>query len=324
MKLLILNSTNPYYNLAVEEYLFNTAKEDIFMLWQNDKTVVIGKNQNAYAEVNLDYAKNNGILISRRITGGGAVYHDLGNLNYSYISVTNENSGIEFKPFVTPIIEALKTIGVDAELSGRNDIVTKSGKKISGSAQHRQNGRVLHHGTLLFSTDMNVLSNVLSVDKEKLKSKAIKSVSSRVENVINLTDKISGINEFINALKDYLISSCGAEETILNPTLEIERLTERNSSKSWIFPEKSYLSSYTFTNKKRFKAGTVELNLNVDNGVIKSAKIIGDFFGEKPIEELELLIENSKVSEIENKLKEIEISKYILNLSKKEFLSLLI
>ena len=297
MKLLVLKTQNPYINLAVEEYLFNTAKEDIFMLWQNAKTVVIGKNQNAYAEVNLDYANENGILIARRITGGGAVYHDLGNVNYSYISVKDDNKSIDFLPFATPIIEALKTIGVEAELSGRNDIITKcGGKKISGSAQHRQNGRVLHHGTLLFDADMSVLSKVLSVDKEKLQSKAIKSVSSRVENIKNLSSKVNSVNEFITAIKNHLINNYNLEEITLENNSEIDSLTQRNASNNWLFPEKSYLSSYTFTNKKRFNAGTVELSLSVSNGVIKKAKISGDFFGILPIEELEILLENVKIT----------------------------
>ena len=324
MKLLILNSTSPYVNLAVEEYLFNTAKEDIFMLWQNAKTVVIGKNQNAYAELNLDYAEKNGITVSRRITGGGAVFHDLGNVNYSYISVDDKASDINFLPYVEPIINALKSLGVEVELSGRNDIVTKNGgKKISGSAQHRQSGRVLHHGTLLFNSDMSVLSNVLNVDKEKLKSKAIKSVSSRVENIVNLTDKVTNVNDFITIIKNYILTNYNAEEITLDSNLEIERLTERNSSKSWLFPEKSYLSSYTFTNKKRFNAGMVELKLNVESGVIKKAVISGDFFGILPIEELEFLLENVKITEVATKLEKIDVSGYISNLTASEFLSLL-
>ena len=148
MKFLKLTSTDPYYNLAVEEFLFSHTDEDVFMLWQNSPTVVIGKNQNAYAEVDLCFAEENGIKVARRITGGGAVYHDLGNVNYSYITSTENVSSLDFETPSRAIIAALADMGITAELGGRNDILA-GGKKISGNAQHTSNGRILHHGTLL-------------------------------------------------------------------------------------------------------------------------------------------------------------------------------
>ena len=178
MKFLTLKTTNPNINLATEEYLFTHCEDDIFMLWQNEPTVVIGKNQNAFAELNMDYIKNNNIHVVRRITGGGAVYHDLGNVNYTFISGKKGSVGIDFEYFTKPIIHALPSLGISAELSGRNDILI-DGKKISGNAQHTSGNRVLHHGTLLFDSDLSVLSDALKVDEEKIKAKAIIEKSTK-------------------------------------------------------------------------------------------------------------------------------------------------
>ena len=188
MKFLRLNTTDPYYNLAVEEYLFRHATEDVFMLWQNEPCVVIGKNQNAYAEINMDVARRDGIAVVRRITGGGAVYHDDGNVNYTFIAASG-NASLDFSRFCAPIIDALCEVGVTAALSGRNDL-TVDGKKISGNAQHSANGKTLHHGTLLFDSDLEKLSSVLHVDEEKLRAKSIRSVRSRVINLKTLLPQL--------------------------------------------------------------------------------------------------------------------------------------
>ena len=187
MRFLILKGRDPYRNLAVEEYLFRHAKEDVFLLWQNDPTVVIGKNQNAYAELDLDYVRARGIRVARRITGGGAVYHDGGNINYSVIAVGAAEGGLDFAPYTAPILEALLHFGVRAELSGRNDLLVGD-RKISGNAQFRADGRVLHHGTLLYDSDLEVLSSALRVDEEKLRAKSIRSHRSRVVNIRTLIE----------------------------------------------------------------------------------------------------------------------------------------
>lgn len=318
MKFLVLSTTNPYYNLAVEEYLFNTASDCVFMLWQNDKTVVIGKNQNAHAEVDRKVLEQNGVKLARRITGGGAVYHDLGNVNYSYINPNAENNGIDFEYFTKPIINALKTLGVDVKLSGRNDLETLDGLKISGSAQHRVGNRVLHHGTLLFNSDLNFMSKVLTPDREKLKSKAVKSVKKRVCNVSELSS-VNSVFGFINAIKTQIINEYKAE--VITPPLnsEIDRLFARNSSYEWIFPQKSMLSAYQKTVSKRYEFGRVELNLNLENEKVKSLKISGDFFGEKDVAVLEKALENTCIEDIKN----IDISSYILGMTSREFIELI-
>ena len=203
MKLYVLTTTNPHYNLAVEEYLFRHETDDVCMLWQNAHTVVIGKNQNAFVEVDVDALQRDGVHLARRITGGGAVYHDLGNVNFSFISANSAETGLDFARFTAPIIKALASLGVHAELSGRNDLLL-DGQKFSGNAQYSANGRTLHHGTLLFDADLAVLARYLRPDEEKLKSKGIKSVRSRVTNLKPHLQISATTGEFISLLAQHL------------------------------------------------------------------------------------------------------------------------
>ena len=318
MKFLILKCNDPYRNLAIEEYFFEKTQDDVFILWQNDKTVVIGKNQNVNCELNFDFVNSNNIKIARRITGGGAVYHDLGNLNFSFICKSGKE-GIDFATFCEPIIEALRSFGLDAKLNGRNDIEV-SAKKISGNAQHTKNGRTLHHGTLLFDTDLSVLSSALSVDEEKLKSKAIKSTRSRVTNIKSLTS-IKDINEFITLISSHIIKKY-SPEIIDEPKNDyIEELVARNASGEWLFPKSSYLSSYTVTEKRRYPFGTVEIALLMEDRRIFSAKIFGDFFGTEPIEHLEKALEGLDISDIPSR--KFSVNSYIRGMSDEEFIDLI-
>ena len=318
MKYLELKTKDPYFNLAVEEYLFDNSTEDVFMLWQNEPTVVIGRNQNVYAEVRLDEAGKNGVHIARRITGGGAVYHDGGNLNYTFISV-NSQGGIDFERFTSPVISALRSLGVDAKLGGRNDIEV-SGRKISGNAQCKRGNRVLHHGTLLFDSNLEFLSGILSVDEEKIKSKAIKSTRSRVANLKELLPSLSNVDEFISLISEYVIRELSAERSTLTVTPEIERLRERNASDDWLFPSEGYLSSYSIKKKKRYPFGVVEVYLDMSNDVIKGAKICGDFFGNGDISELEALLSGKRLAELSDVFSTFNINEYIFGMSIEEFL----
>ena len=323
MKFCILQTTDPHYNLAVEEYLFNTAQDDVFLLWQNANTVVVGNNQNAYAEIDMQVLNLNGTKLARRITGGGTVYHDLGNVNYSFISPSAKTDGIDFNYYATPIIKALEDLGVKVTLSGRNDLITSSGKKISGNAQHRLNDRVLHHGTLLYSSDLEFLSKVLTVDSEKLKTKAVKSTRQRVENIENLIDKKLSVSEFIAHLEKFILSNYNPEILTVETSAEIEKLYNRNKSIGWLFPEKDFISKYQTVKKQRFDFGLVELNLELKNDTILSLKITGDFFGEKRIEELEGLFKNVKLDSVNSALGGVCVSNYILGITNSEFIALI-
>lgn len=322
MKLLTLKTKDPYLNLAIEEYLFLNSEEDIFMLWQNEPTVVIGKNQNAFAETDMAYIEKNNIHIARRITGGGAVYHDLGNLNYSYISSVNGDKALDFEYFTRPIIEVVSTLGIKAYLSGRNDILAEE-KKFSGSAQYSFGGRTLHHGTLLFDSDFDVLTSALKVDKEKITSKGIKSVRSRVINLKDLMPVELTVDEFSELIEAYFLNVYGAER-ISQPTAdEIARLRNRNASKEWLFPDRAMVANYTYVKKKRYDFGTVQVSLEMSNENIKDISIQGDFFGVEDINILENVLKGKSIRDIDTLVEQIDIDKYIFGATRDEFVKLI-
>ncbi len=318
MKFLKLTTTDPYYNLAVEEFLFSHTDEDVFMIWQNSPTVVIGKNQNAYAEVDLKYAEDNGIRIARRITGGGAVYHDLENINYSYITSTDNVSSLDFETPSRAIIAALSDMGLNCSLGGRNDILS-DGKKISGNAQYTSNGRILHHGTLLFDTDTEIMEHVLRVDKEKLTSHGVASHKSRVANIKSLLGGNMTVGKFISALETRIIDYFDAESLILPKSDEINALFSRNSSREWILSDKRHLTSYSVIKERRFPFGRVSVNINLDRDVIEGIMITGDFFSSAPIEELEDALVGKRLTD----KTDLDISQYIASMTNEEFYSLL-
>jgi len=282
MILYFTGSRDPYYNLACEEYLLRYRDDDIFMLWQNDPTVVIGKNQNIYAEVALEYADVHHIRVARRITGGGAVYHDGGNVNYSFITSRDNAQVLDFAYFTEPIRQALAGWGLEVELSGRNDLLV-NGLKFSGNAQHATRERILHHGTLLFDSDLSVLAAVLKPAPEKLHVKGIVSVRSRVTNLCLLLPDMD-VEEFMDGLSLFI----DAESQVLAPNKTILELAERNRSEQFIFGRRE---NYDRQARGRFAGGTVTVLID---GIaqIRKIRIEGDFFGEKEIQEVEQLLKD--------------------------------
>ncbi len=317
MKYLRLYSTDPYYNLAVEEYLLRHTDEDIFMLWQNEKTVVIGKNQNAYAEIDLDYAKKAGIRISRRISGGGAVYHDMGNVNYTFITSSERATALDYAYFTRPIIEALATLGVKAELSGRNDLEC-GGKKFSGNAQYTGDGRILHHGTLLYDTDADVMSRVLRVDKEKLAHRAVKSHKGRVGNLAPLLRGLTA-EGFIKSIEAHVLASTDASRIPIPENEEIDALVRRNSSSEWILSDKRYLTDYTVKRRKKYPFGIVCIEMTLAGDNIEKLCISGDFFGTRPVAALEQALLGHPLAS----LPDIDPSPYVAGMTREDLASLL-
>lgn len=322
MKFIRLQSTDPYYNLAVEEYLFSHTEDDVFMLWQNDPVVVIGRNQNAYAELNPEVARARGIRVARRITGGGAVYHDMGNLNYTYISARDGKGEIDFATFSAPVIDLLASLGVCAELSGRNDLLV-DGKKISGCAQHAKGNRVLHHGTLLYDSDLSVLSSVLRVDREKLAAKAIRSVSSRVMNLCTVLPLAGGVDELAQRILEALMGKMGGALADAPKHAVIEELALRNASAEWLYPKRPFLSEYTVTGKQRYPFGSVEVTVEMDGETVKEIRVCGDFFGTAPISELEGHLRGARCGEIGEGLRGILVSSYIYGMTDGELARLI-
>ena len=303
----------------LEEYLLKNSDEEYFLLWQNEPTVVIGKNQNAFTEIDIEYTNSNNIHISRRITGGGAVYHDLGNLNYSFIS-KKQGSDIDFRSFSLPIIEALSDMGIFAELSGRNDIMIGD-KKISGNAQTHFADRVLHHGTLLFDSDLTILSSSLRVDRKKIEAKAIQSIKSRVANIKDYLNTEYSIFDFSEKIKKHILLKYNAQECDIGINETIKELEKRNSSNEWLFPNKDYLSKFSYNIKERFDFGTVSIFLVMKNDTITDAKIEGDFFGTKDISSLENIIKGKSIRNLNIEIADTKISDYISGMSNQEFIS---
>lgn len=281
-------SNNPYYNLAMEEYLFSLDdKEDYLLLWINEPTIVVGKHQNTIEEINADYVREKHINVVRRITGGGAVYHDLGNLNYSLIIKNDYKGDYDFGKFTMPIVKALDKLGVKAEQSGRNDI-TIDNRKFSGNAQFISKGKLLHHGTLLFDSHMEELVKALKVSEDKIASKGIKSVRSRVTNIKDyLKDDIS-IMKFKELLLQYMFDE--------DMDLRIGQLSELDLAAIESLKNDKYLTwdwnygqspEFNIRKCKKFESGKVEALINVKNGVIENVKFYGDFFAKGDISVIE-------------------------------------
>lgn len=270
------NTDFPPLNLATEEYYLKNSADDYFMLWQNSPVVVIGKNQNVYDEVDLDYAREHSVYVVRRITGGGAVYHDQGNVNYSFITSASKASSLDFEYFTRPVILALESLGVHASLSGRNDLVA-GGAKISGSAQYSTGSRILHHGTLLFDADLDILSKVLKPAPQKFLSKNIQSVRSRVVNVRSLCrDDISGAGEFMDALEKYVCDYFGCSPAVSDEAaVRSSGLVDKYLSEDYNFGRRKH---YAFKREKRFPFGTLAVCFDVAEGVISDIRFEGDFF----------------------------------------------
>ncbi|QGM29211.1 lipoate--protein ligase [Bacillus sp. N3536] len=320
--------TDPRINLAIEEYALNTmdVEKDSFLLFYiNQPSIIIGRNQNTIEEINTDFVEQNGIIPVRRLSGGGAVYHDLGNLNFSFLTKDDGDSFRNFKKFTQPVVDALKKMGVDAELSGRNDILAE-GKKISGNAQFSTRGRMFSHGTLMFDTEIDAVVSALKVKKEKIESKGIKSIRSRVTNIVDLLDEPMTVEEFHLAI---LSSIFGGEDKVQYWELteedwaNIHKLSEERYQKwEWNYGKSP---KFNIQHSHRFPTGSVDVRLEVNKGVIEEVKFFGDFFGVGEVEEVEVLLVGKNYSKeaIEQALESVDVPKYFGGITKEELVHLI-
>lgn len=279
-------SLDPAYNLAFEEYVQTHRRTGNYLiLWQNKNAVIIGRNQNAEEEINSAFVKEHGIKVIRRNTGGGAVYHDIGNLNYSFITDAGDISQRSAQLFTAPVVGALKALGMDAEASGRNDILI-SGRKVSGTAQHIIRGRILHHGTLLFESNPDMIAGALNPDPTKFQSKSVKSVRSRVGNIRSLLPSDMTLQAFWDYLKTALSAGGIIPTSLTDEELaEIEKLkAEKYDTWDWNFGRSPKFQRIA---KNRYNGGLLEVGLSVSDGHIQDVRIIGDFLGLTPVEPLE-------------------------------------
>jgi len=315
--------TNPYFNLASEEYLLKNFQEDLFLLYRNTPSIVVGKHQNTLAEINLPFVQEQEILVARRISGGGTVFHDLGNLNFAFFTSGKEGELVDYKRATLPILEALKEMRLEARLGKRNELLLK-GLKISGTASHVFKQRVLHHGTLLFSSEMGKLSAALKSDKERFTDRAVKSVRSSVTNISDHLTEGMDVEMFQERILDHMLRTYKDARPYQFSQTDIAEIKVLRDSKystwEWNF---GYSPKYQFCRSISFKTGSLELHMNVEKGVIKDLKIVGDFTSMKDIVLLETLLVGTihDPETIRNKLSDIDVSNYIRGLQNEELLS---
>ncbi|HIY57865.1 MAG TPA: lipoate--protein ligase [Candidatus Tetragenococcus pullicola] len=324
---------DPRVNLAIENYLLDEMKTDepILLFYINEPSIIIGRNQNTIEEINQKYVDEHGIHVVRRLSGGGAVYHDLGNLNYSFITPDDGNSFRNFAKFTEPVIKALHDLGVQgAELKGRNDLVIND-MKFSGNAMYATNGRMYAHGTLMLDSDKDEVVNALKVRKDKIESKGIKSIRSRVTN----------IKPFLPKEKQDITTEEFAQEILLKifqvdslDKVNTYELTDDDWSKIKEYTDKYYGNwdwnyghspEFNLERHKRFPIGGIDVRLDVKEGKIENAKIYGDFFGLGEIKDVEDALIGTKYEKeaLTAVIETIDVQKYFGAIEKQDLLDLI-
>lgn len=327
MKYINWIETDPRINLAFEEYVFNQMdkNESYFLLWQNDNAVIVGKHQNTIEEVNQEYIKANDIKVVRRLSGGGAVYHDMGNLNFTFIVNDNGKETFDFKAFTRPLVDALQSLGVNAEFNSRNDIAI-DGKKFSGNSQYSKKGRILHHGTILFNSKLSTIQSALKVKKDKIESKGIKSVKSRVTNISEYLDQDYSLADFKKALLRFMFKDENLEEIFLveEDLSAIEKIkVEKYATWEWNYGRSP---RYNLRKERRCDFGLITILIQVEKGIIREISFFGDYFGNGDIQELEALFVGVKPNEevLIPLLEGIELENYINGLDSKTLIDLIL
>lgn len=329
MLCIIRHETDPYFNLAAEEYVMDHFDRDVFMLWRNAPTIIVGRHQNTLAEINLDYVRENNLPVVRRLSGGGAVFHDLGNLNFTFIAGGGEGAHrteVDFRRFTQPIIDALQGLGVDARFEGRNDL-TIDGRKFSGNAEYVHAGRILHHGTLLFSARMADVAAALRPDPAKFADKAVKSVRSRVTNISEHLPRPMTVLEFRDCLMESVMAETPGAEAYTFTAADraaIERLREtKYATWEWNF---GHSPRYNFSKRARTPGGTVEVTLEVVEGTIQAAHFYGDYFTHGDPAELAAALVGAAHREdaLRERLDALHIPDYFHNITAEDLLGVLI
>ena len=317
------SSTDPYFNMAVEEYVLKEFKDDCFMLWQNEPAIIVGKHQNTLAEINYDYVREKKIKVVRRLSGGGAVFHDLGNLNFTFIMNGEDGKLVDFRKFTQPILDILLKLDINASFEGRNDL-TIEGKKFSGNAEHVYKKRVLHHGTLLFSSLMTDLSKALKVNPLKYRDKAVKSVRSRVTNIsVHLKSDLD-VLQFRDMIMQHIIAMYEDSrfyEFTPEDIAEIRKLRdEKYISWDWNY---GYSPKYNFEKMIKTEGGHIEFHVDVDRGIMQDVRIYGDFFNVLDISDIVESLKGTphEESSIREKLGLFNFENYFSHVSQDEFIS---
>ncbi|WP_434337191.1 lipoate--protein ligase [Mesomycoplasma conjunctivae] len=329
MKIFTNTKTNPFITLVLEEMLLKdeTINEDILYFYQHDNAIIIGKNQNIYQEVKLEVVEAEKIQVYRRLSGGGAVYHDLGNINFSFITDKDQHS---YAKFLNPIIEFFNSLGLQAEYKGRNDILV-NGAKVSGNAQIIYKNKIVHHGTILFNANLAKLSEVLIPNKLKIESKGIKSIRQRVTNILAELNNGMTDGEFIKKLIEffenkYHTSARDVVDAYLNSpekNTTFQQLSKLRGSSEWIFGTNP---AFSYENIAKTSGGILKVLANVDKNIIKNIKFEGDFLSQREVEDIEKLLTNVAYDkkEIRSIFSQItNLDEYFSNISIDEILELI-
>ena len=322
-----LTTTDAAFNLAAEQYVFDSLPRDrmYFLLWQNRSAVIIGKYQNTLAEIDRPFVERHGIQVVRRLSGGGAVYHDLGNLNFTFIADAGDTETLDMKLFCAPVVRTLAALGVEAAVNGRNDI-SIDGQKFSGNSQYLRGGRIMHHGTLLFDSDLSVVTQALRVDPAKIQAKGLKSVRSRVTNIRPHLRQDIPLAVFRAALLARILEETPGTEYRFTPAdLEAIETLRRERYDTW---EWNYGASPPCTLLRRQRCegcGSVEAHLDVEHGLIRSLRFLGDFFSAAEPEELAARFVGLRPEReaYAAALEGVDVSRYFLGLDREGLLSLL-
>ncbi|HEY2495150.1 MAG TPA: lipoate--protein ligase [Paenibacillus sp.] len=318
---------DPAINLAIEEYALRhlPMEESYLLFYINRPSIIIGKHQNTIEEINQEYCKENNVQVVRRLSGGGAVYHDLGNLNFSFITKDDGQSFHNFLKFTQPVIDALHQMGVNAEMTGRNDLQVGE-QKISGNAQFSTRGRMFSHGTLMFNLNLDDVQASLRVNPEKFKSKSTKSVRSRVANISDLMKDTMTIEEFRSELLRSIFD--------MNPVdVPQYHLTDKDWEKIHEISKEHYQNwEWNYGNSpesnvkhtKKFPAGIIDIRMNINEGRIHDIKIYGDFFGVGDVADIENTLRDKRYQEVEVReaLDKFEIKHYFGNIELEDFIGL--
>ncbi|HEX6593619.1 MAG TPA: lipoate--protein ligase [Bacillota bacterium] len=321
--------TDPRINLAIEEYVLQKfGEKDTYLLFYiNEPSIIIGRNQNTVEEINTDYVDQHDIKVVRRLSGGGAVYHDLGNLNFSFITKDDGDSFHNFEKFTKPVVEALNSVGVPAKLEGRNDLVV-DGRKISGNAMFSTKGRMFSHGTLMFDSEIEHVVAALNVSKEKIESKGIKSIRSRVANITEFLDKKMTMDQFKTMILQHVFNVEDVNDVprykLTEEDWENIQMISKERYQQWDW---NFGKSPTFNIKAshKFDSGLVDVRLNVKRGIIQNCKIYGDFFGLGDVETIEKQLISVRYNRqaIEEALQELDIPHYLGKITKEQFIQLI-
>lgn len=312
---------DPALNHSIELYLMENYDEDIFMLWRNRPSILIGRYQNINLEVNLDFTKQNNMDVIRRLSGGGAIYCDTENMQYTFITKkSKEDIDSSFKKFAKPVVDFLNSLGLNAEFTGRNDIQI-DGAKVSGNAQYQNKEKILHHGTFLFKANLYNLTNSLKSRDIKFKGKAVQSVRSRVGFIGDMIDM--DVETFMDKAIDYIKKEYNIKNSVIlneDEMKEIYKIRENIFSKhDWNYGNVSLKKN---RKAEKYSCGVVEIGLEVENDKIKDISIEGDFFSELGIDKLCDILKGVQCNKesVVDALKSIEIDKYIKSMDKDVFI----